>query len=117
MQTHLPLIRTGISVKPGSSFVPPAVTSVSFSLQTLFFSFRLQKKKQQHSPSHCVFGAPRTRFGAVKPSLPGLFPSRPRDVTPDSSSFSRSLPPASPCGESEFRYRSFLFNLSPQFWV
>ncbi|GFU65225.1 hypothetical protein TNCV_2134301 [Trichonephila clavipes] len=21
----------------------------------------------QHSPSHCVFGAPRTRFGAVKP--------------------------------------------------
>ncbi|GFW63866.1 hypothetical protein TNCV_3744701 [Trichonephila clavipes] len=34
---------------------------------------------KQHSPSHCVFGAPRTRFG-----VPALFPSR--DVTPVSFS-------------------------------
>ncbi|GFV45020.1 hypothetical protein TNCV_2169791 [Trichonephila clavipes] len=80
---HLPLIRTGISVKAGSGFVPPAVAS-------------------QHSLSHCVFGAPRTCFGAVRPSLPALFPSRPRDVTPVSSSFGRSLPLAS----LQFRPRS-----------
>ncbi|GFS80352.1 RNA-directed DNA polymerase from mobile element jockey [Trichonephila clavipes] len=47
---------------------------------TLFyFSFRLQKK-QQHFPSHCVLGAPRMRFGAVKPPLPAIFHPRPRDV-------------------------------------
>ncbi|GFX55747.1 hypothetical protein TNCV_3428181 [Trichonephila clavipes] len=75
---------TGISVKAGSSFVPPAVASVSFSLQTL--SFHSGCKKKQHSPFHCVFGTPRTRFRAVKPSLPALFPSPPRDFTPVSSS-------------------------------
>ncbi|GFV73716.1 hypothetical protein TNCV_5115741 [Trichonephila clavipes] len=69
-------------------------------------------QKKQHSLSHCVFGAPRTRFGAVKPSLPALFPSRPRDVTPVSSSFGHSLPPASPCGgvksDIGLSYSSFL---------
>ncbi|GFW46213.1 RNA-directed DNA polymerase from mobile element jockey [Trichonephila clavipes] len=74
-------ITTGISVKAGSSFVTPAVSSVSFPCRLLSFSLQLQKKKQQHFPSHCVFGAPRTRFGAVKlPPLPALFHSRPRDV-------------------------------------
>ncbi|GFT36940.1 hypothetical protein TNCV_174971 [Trichonephila clavipes] len=112
---HLPLIKTGISVKASSSFVPPAVASVSFTCRLFFFSCRRQKK--QHYLSHCVFGAPRTRFETVKPSLPALFPSRPRDVTPVSSPFGRSLPPASPSGGSDFRFRSFFFILSPRFWV
>ncbi|GFV82403.1 hypothetical protein TNCV_643641 [Trichonephila clavipes] len=76
---HLPLIRTGISVKVSSSFVTPAVASVSFSLQTLFFFIPAAKKKQ-HFPSHCVLGAPRTRFGTVKPPFPAIFHSGPRDV-------------------------------------
>ncbi|GFU95377.1 hypothetical protein TNCV_2347291 [Trichonephila clavipes] len=50
------------------------------------FLFIPAAKKKQHSPSHYVFGAPRSRFGAVKPFLPAFFPSRPRDVTPVSSS-------------------------------
>ncbi|GFY02183.1 RNA-directed DNA polymerase from mobile element jockey [Trichonephila clavipes] len=40
-----PTITTGISVKAGSIFVPPAVASVSFSLQTLFFFIPAAKKK------------------------------------------------------------------------
>ncbi|GFW42620.1 hypothetical protein TNCV_4258131 [Trichonephila clavipes] len=58
---------TGISVKAGSSFVTPAVASVSFSLQTLFFFIPAAHTQKQHFPSHCVLGAPRTRFGADKP--------------------------------------------------
>ncbi|GFS49036.1 hypothetical protein TNCV_3382971 [Trichonephila clavipes] len=63
------------------------------------------------------FGAPRTRFEAVKPSLPALFPSRPRDVTPVSSSSTAlllQLPPAE--GVNSDIGPSF-FNISPRFWV
>ncbi|GFV98079.1 hypothetical protein TNCV_4448391 [Trichonephila clavipes] len=81
----------------GSSFVPPAVASVSFSLQTLFFFIPAAKKKQ-HSPSHCVFGAPRTRFGAVKPPSSCALPFSPSLRHSSFVLVSRSLPPASPCG-------------------
>ncbi|GFV16616.1 hypothetical protein TNCV_4418031 [Trichonephila clavipes] len=95
---HLPLIRIGISVKAGSSFVTPAVSSVSFPCRLLSFSVQLQiKKKKQHFPFHCVFGAPRAHFGAVKPPLPALFHSRPRDVLkfrPRSAVFFLQPPPA-----------------------
>ncbi|GFS47933.1 hypothetical protein TNCV_3599011 [Trichonephila clavipes] len=91
---HLPLIRTGISVKAGSSFPPPTVASTSATCRLFSSSYRLRKKIVFFFPLR--FGVPRTRFGAVKPSLPALFPSRPRDVTLVSFSFGRFLPPASP---------------------
>ncbi|GFT06662.1 kinectin [Trichonephila clavipes] len=72
-----------------SSFVPPAVASVSFSLADSFLFHSGCKKKKKNSSillPTAFFGAPRTRFGSVKPSLPALFPSRPRDITPVSAS-------------------------------
>ncbi|GFU51317.1 hypothetical protein TNCV_4002911 [Trichonephila clavipes] len=62
----------------------------------LTFLFIPAAKKSSILLPTASFGAPRTRFGAVKPSLSALFPSRPRDVTPVSSSLaalsSYSLP-------------------------
>ncbi|GFW39164.1 hypothetical protein TNCV_1831541 [Trichonephila clavipes] len=94
---HLPHIRTGISVKAGSRFDYKYCAVCKFPLQTPFI-FLLAAKKKQHFPSHCVFGAPRMRFGAVKPpscALPCL-----ALVTYFSFVLARPfLPPASPCGE------------------
>ncbi|GFX68095.1 hypothetical protein TNCV_921961 [Trichonephila clavipes] len=111
---HLPLVRTGISVKAGSSFIPPAVASASATFR-LSFPHRLRKKKQHFFPLR--FGVPRTRFGAVKPSLPALYPFRPCDVTLGFA-LVRTLPssrlPLAGGVNSDIGLR---FILSPRFWV
>ncbi|GFT62140.1 hypothetical protein TNCV_639851 [Trichonephila clavipes] len=92
---HLPLIRTGISVKADTSFVPPTVASANATCRFFSSSYRLRKKIAAFFFS-LRFGVPGTRFGAVKPSLPLLFPSGPPDVTLVSFSFVCFLPAAYP---------------------
>ncbi|GFT99946.1 hypothetical protein TNCV_1079811 [Trichonephila clavipes] len=63
---HLPLIRTGISVKAGSSFVPPTVASASATCRLFSSSYRVRKKNAAFF-FPLPFAVPGTRFGAVSP--------------------------------------------------
>ncbi|GFU73148.1 hypothetical protein TNCV_294341 [Trichonephila clavipes] len=66
---HLPTSELGSVIKAGSASIPRL-----FQLQVLSCSLHPlihpAAKKPQLLHSDCVFGAPRTRFGAVKPPLP-----------------------------------------------
>ncbi|GFU02553.1 uncharacterized protein TNCV_3754871 [Trichonephila clavipes] len=87
---------------PEYEATPPNPSQPSAQRNELQFQIRGRVMGPHHSPlfevvSRCVFDAPRTRFGAVKPFLPALFPSRPRDVPPVSSSLAAlffQTPPA-----------------------
>ncbi|GFT85984.1 hypothetical protein TNCV_3256241 [Trichonephila clavipes] len=61
------IIELGSVLKLAPTSTSTTVPSASFPCRLLPFFTPAAKKKKQHFPSHCVFGAPRTRFGAVKP--------------------------------------------------
>ncbi|GFU60650.1 hypothetical protein TNCV_2754111 [Trichonephila clavipes] len=82
---HLPTSELGSVIKAGSCFNSTIVPAASSVLQSpSSYSFQLQKKKKKNSAASLFrlrLGAPRTRFGAVKP--PSLRSSIPARVTWD----------------------------------
>ncbi|GFV77737.1 hypothetical protein TNCV_1574861 [Trichonephila clavipes] len=112
---HLPYIRTGISVKAGSCFDFNYCAVCKFPLQTPSI-FHPSCKKKQHFPFYCVFGAPRTPFGAVKPPFLRSSIPRPRDVLQfrfRSAVFFLQPPPAGEC----FQISILLDTFSPRIWA
>ncbi|GFV63218.1 hypothetical protein TNCV_2662201 [Trichonephila clavipes] len=85
---HLPTSKLGSVIKAGSCFNSTIVPAASSVLQSpSSYSFQLQKKKKKKKKKNSAaslfrlrLGAPRTRFGAVKPP-PSLRSSTPARVT------------------------------------
>ncbi|GFU36991.1 PRE_C2HC domain-containing protein [Trichonephila clavipes] len=81
---HLPTSKLGSVIKAGSCFNSTIVPAASSALQSpSSYSSSCKKKKKKKTPAaspfRLRFGAPRTRFGAVKP--PSLRSSIPARVT------------------------------------
>ncbi|GFV12459.1 hypothetical protein TNCV_1792381 [Trichonephila clavipes] len=117
---HLPTSELGSMIKAGSCFNSTIVPAASSVLQSpSSYSFQLQKKKKKKSAASLFrlrFGAPRTRFGAVKPPFLALLHSCPRNVLLSRFRLAASssiLPPAGEC----IQISIFIATFSPRIWV